>query len=98
MAPPAVPGGFPPWAGAWTGCPGTAFAGGVPRKKTAAPPPSKIPTRSMTTYLIFYLHCVGLGLVAGDAVGDAGGGGGAVFMFISRALSTAATVFVTAFT
>ena len=38
-----------------------------------------------------------LGLVAGDTVGD-DGGGGVEFMFISRVLSTAATVFVTAFT
>jgi len=45
------------------------------------------------------LQCVGLGLDAGDTAGDAvGDGGGVEFMFISRVLSTAATVFVTAFT
>jgi hypothetical protein len=43
---------------------------------------------------------LGLGLLAGDRVGDAvgDGGGGAVFMFCKSVLSTAATVFVTAFT
>src|SRR6185369_3459223 len=49
---------------------------------------------------VFSFYCDGLGLVTGDTVGDAvgDGGGGAVFMFCNNALSTAATVFVTAFT
>jgi hypothetical protein len=52
-------------------------------------------------YFISYLLYLGLGLVAGERAGDAVGeleGGGAVFMFCKSALSTAATVFVTAFT
>src|SRR2546423_12313797 len=91
-----VAGGFPLLSGGCTAFPGADFAGGTPRKKIAAAPPSKIPTRRMTTYLICSPYCAGLGLVAGEMVGD--GGGGAVFILVNSVLSTAATVFVTAST
>src|ERR1051325_11675085 len=96
-----VAGGFSPLSGACTACPGADFAGAAPRKKIAAPPPSRIPNKRIKTYFMFsHLYRVALGLATGDIVGDTvgDGGGGALFMLDNNVLSTAAIVFATAST
>src|SRR5688572_9154395 len=98
-----VAGGFCA-SGGRTATPGADRAGPMPRKKIAAPAPSKTPSTSMRTYFIYrgsfgYLGLGPyLGLAVGDAVaaGDKVGDGGTVFMFVNNVRSTAAIVFVIA--
>src|ERR1044072_3845980 len=66
------------------------------RRKTVASAPIRTPSIKMTTYLIQLLLLYGVGETVG--VGEAGGGGGAEFMFVNKVRSTAAGVLVIAST